>query len=128
MRFPPSELSKVYFSGKTVLKFLSFSDQDGSICLREEYCLDLFFCLVPHGFYPEGCSSDVLEPTHERSKDAIDDHHWKTTFLPKLIGGCYGGSGCLIDSGQRGLEAVDGVEHTVGVPDGKVEEVVDAGV
>jgi hypothetical protein len=77
---------------------------------------------------PKVVQVTLVEPTHERSKDAIDDHHWKTTFLPKLIGGCYGRSGCLIDLGQRGLEAVNGVEHNVGVPDGKVEEVIDAGV
>ncbi len=88
----------------------------------------VFFALYLMDFILKVVQVTLLEPTNERSKDAIDGHHWKTTFLPKLIGGCYGGSGCLIDLGQRGLEAVDGVEHTVGVPDGKVEEVVDAGV
>ncbi len=51
----------------------------------------------------------------------------KPRFYLNSLEAATAGVGASLTRG-RGLEAVDGVEHTVGVPDGKVEEVVDAGV
>jgi hypothetical protein len=55
-------------------------------------------------------------------------HHRKTALDPEFVGSCHRGDSRFDYLGQGGLEAVDVVEHTIGVPDGKLEQIVYAGV
>ncbi len=70
---------------------------------------------------PKVVQAVLVEPTHEHSKDAIDEHHQKAALDPELVGSCHGGDRCFVYSGQEGFEAVVGVEHTIGVLDCIVE-------